>query len=218
MHRDFPNVRFSLGSIHLSRERKWVRGKSYQFWFLCDLFMWCKMIISTISEILEKPFKNFTKEEQYEIIKQGRFTDLTKLCQNDKGKYRTFSTSWYKRVNWLTGNTVNKRLYCWHCVLFPAGPVRIWNYHGFDDLKNMSQSIKKHEESKEHIYSSIKLKLMMNTKRIGNHQHQIQTIDNIRVKRNRKYLERLIDIASALLHFEIPFRPIHEESFYQCKY
>lgn len=176
-----------------------------------------KTIISSISDILEKPFKQFTKEEQYEIIRQGRFTDLTNLCQNDKGKYRTFSTSWYKRVKWLSGNTVNKRLYCWNCVLFPTGPTRIWNYHGFDDLKNMSQSIKKHEESKEHIYSSVKLKLMMKTKRIESNEQEKQIVDNVKVKRNRKYLERLIDIASALLRFEVPFRQA-DEGFYKCKY
>lgn len=176
------------------------------------------MIISNISDILKRPFKQFTTEEQYGIIKQGRFTDLTNLCQNDKGKYRTFSTIWYKRIKWLTGNTVNKRLYCWNCVLFPTGPNRIWNYHGFDDLKNMSQSIKKHEESKEHVYSSIKLKLMMKTKRSENSAHKKQIVDNVKVKRNRKYLERLIDVASALLHSEVPFRKTNDEGFYKCKY
>lgn len=174
------------------------------------------MIISNVNDILQKPFKTFSKEEQYEIVKQGRFTDLTNLNQNDKGKYRTFSTSWYKRVKWLTGNTVNRRLYCWHCVLFPSGPNRIWNFHGFDDLKNMSQSIKKHEESKEHIYSSIKLKLLMRTKRIRSTEED-QVVDNLKVKRNRKYLERLIDIASSMIHFEIPFRISDDEGFYKCK-
>lgn len=175
------------------------------------------MIISSVSDILQKQFKHFTKEEQFEIVKQGRFTDLTNMCQNDKGKYRMFATSWYKKVRWLTGNTVNRRLYCWHCVLFPSGPSRIWNFHGFDDLKNMSQSIKKHEESKEHTYSSIKLKLLMKTKRTRNNE-QKQIENNVRVKRNREYLERLIDVASALAHFEIPFRRTGDDGFYKCKF
>lgn len=174
-------------------------------------------MVKSVNDILEKPFKQFTKEEQCEIVKQGRFTDLTNLCQNDKGKYRTFSTSWYKKVKWLTGNTVNRRLYCWHCVLFPTGPVRIWNYHGFDDLKNMSQSIKKHEDSKEHIYSTIKLKLLMKTKRVELNELK-QFENNVLIKRNREYLRRLIDIASVLADFEIPFRRTDNDGFYKSKF
>lgn len=176
------------------------------------------MIVTSVNDILEKPFKQFTKEDQYQIVQQGRFTDLTNLSQNDKGKYRMFATNWYKKVKWLTGNTVNKKLYCWHCVLFPSGPTRIWNYHGFDDLKNMSQSIKKHEESKEHTYSTIKLKLLMKTKRTENNEEQKYIENNVRIKKNRDYMERLIDIASALVHFEIPFRRTEDDGFYACKY
>lgn len=174
-------------------------------------------MISSLNDLLEKPFKQFTEEEQHEIIKQGRFTDLTNLCQNDKGKFRMFTTSWYNRVKWLTGNTVNRRFYCWYCVLFPSGPTRIWNFHGFDDLKNMSQSIKKHEESKEHTYSTIKLRLLMKTKRSQNNGQQNQIEKNVSIKRNREYMQRLIDIASSLALFQIPFRRSNEDGFYKCK-
>lgn len=176
------------------------------------------MLISSLNDLLEKPFKQFTEEEQHEIIKQGRFTNLTNLCQDDKGKYRMFSTSWYKRIKWLTGNSVNKRLYCWHCVLFPSGPSRIWNFHGFEDLKNLSQAMKKHEDSKAHIYSTIKLKLLMKTKRGDMIGLENRTENNVRIKRNREYLQRLIDIASALAHFQIPFRKPNEDGFYKRKF
>ncbi|CAH1179432.1 unnamed protein product [Phaedon cochleariae] len=172
------------------------------------------MVLASLNDLLEKPFKSYSKEEQLEIVQNGRFTDLTNICQNDKGKYRMFAVSWYQRVKWLSGNTVNKKLYCWHCVLYPSGNFKIWNSTGFDDLKNLSQSVRKHEESREHTYSTVKLKLLLNKKRSQENARK-QLEDNVKVKRNREYLERLIDVASALARFNIPFQKDVEEGFYK---
>lgn len=175
------------------------------------------MSVNSVQDILEKPFKRFSKEEQLEISRRGRFTDLTNLCQNDKGKYRTFAVNWYKRVKWLTGNTVNRKLYCWSCLLFPTGLSKVWNTTGFDDLKNLSQSTKKHEETKEHVYSTVKLKLLLRDKKTENYVEPIFE-SNTKVKRNRQYLERLIDVAATLAHFEVPFRNNNDsEGLYKCK-
>ncbi|KAG5874003.1 hypothetical protein JTB14_028379 [Gonioctena quinquepunctata] len=172
------------------------------------------MSITSLNDVLEKPFKTYTKEEQQEIVNNGRFTNLNNLCQNDKGKYRMFAVNWYQKVKWLTGNTVNRKLYCWSCVLFPTGFSKIWNSTGFDDLKNLSQSIKKHEDTKEHTYSTVKLKLLLKEKRTHNrYQEEYENI--VEVKRNREYLERLIDVASALAHYDIPFRREIDDGFYK---
>ncbi|XP_074038288.1 uncharacterized protein [Leptinotarsa decemlineata] len=173
------------------------------------------MPIKNLDEVLQRPFKTFTEEEQQEIVSAGRFTDLTDLCQNDKGKCRTFALKWYQRVRWLTGNTVNRRLYCWSCVLFPSGTSKIWNSTGFDDLKNLSQSVKKHEDTKEHTYSTVKLKLFMKNKRAPVECRE-EYENNVKVKRNREYLERLVDVASALACHEIPFCEGGNDGFYKC--
>lgn len=163
------------------------------------------MCVNSLNDLLEKPFKCFTEEEQLEIVRRGRFTDLVNLSHNDKGKRRTFWTTWYQKVTWLSGDTVNKKLYCWHCILFPSGTNRTWNKIGFDDLRNLSQATKKHEESREHIYATVKLRLLWKKSQ----KKSINVVDfekNVEVKRNKEYLERLIDIASTLARLEVPFR------------
>ncbi|KAJ8952739.1 hypothetical protein NQ314_007475 [Rhamnusium bicolor] len=168
------------------------------------------MRINSLNDLFDKPFKNFTKEEQLQIAKMGRFVDLKDLSQNDKGKCRSFSVSWYHRVKWLTGNTVNRKLYCWNCVLFPSGASRLWNTTGFDDLRNLSQATKKHEESKEHIYATVKLRLLCKNEKRGDAAKE-EFEKNVQVKRNREYLERLIDISTALARLELPFRNEDDE-------
>ncbi|XP_018568845.1 zinc finger MYM-type protein 1-like [Anoplophora glabripennis] len=168
------------------------------------------MCVDSLNELLEKPFKCFTKEEQLEIVRKGRFTDLTNLSHSDKGKKRTFWTTWYQKVTWLSGNTVNKKLYCWNCILFPSGSNRTWNKMGFDDLRNLSQATKKHEESREHIYATVKLRLLCKkgqkkTESVEDHGKKIE------VKRNREYLERLIDIAGTLARVGVPLRGGEDE-------
>ncbi|KAJ8959077.1 hypothetical protein NQ318_022333 [Aromia moschata] len=163
------------------------------------------MCLTSLNDLLEKPFRCYPRDEQLRIAKRGRFTDLADLSQHDKGKNRMFAVSWYQRVKWLSGNTVNRKLYCWNCVLFPSGPSRLWNTIGFDDLRNLSQATKKHEESKEHIYSTVKLRILCKSERqTGGEREELE--NNVKVRRNREYLERLIDISLALALRDIPFR------------
>lgn len=162
------------------------------------------MQLNSLNDLLNKPFQCFTKEEQLDIVRKGRFTDLVYLSHTDKGKRRTFWASWYQKVTWLSGDTVNKKLYCWHCVLFPTGTNKTWSKSGFDDLRNLSQTVKKHEESREHIYATIKLRLLWkkSQKKVNITVNYEKTVE---VKRNKEYLERLIDIASTLARLEVPF-------------
>ncbi|KAJ8983978.1 hypothetical protein NQ317_008683 [Molorchus minor] len=167
------------------------------------------MCIESLNDLLEKPFACFSREEQLDIAKRGRYTDMTDLAQKDKGKCRMFSPSWYQRVKWLAGNSVNRKLYCWNCVLFPSGTSRLWNTTGFDDLRNLSQATKKHEESKEHIYSTVKLRILCKSEKQED-RAQIEFETNVLVRRNREYLERLIDLTISLSLLELPFR--HDDS------
>ncbi|KAJ8923085.1 hypothetical protein NQ315_001637 [Exocentrus adspersus] len=168
----------------------------------------------TLKDLLEKPFKSFTLEEQLEIVRRGRFTNLTEMSHTDKGKRRTFWSSWYQKVKWLTGDVTTKKLFCWNCILFPTPTMnKTWSKVGFDDLRNLSQATRKHEESREHVYATIKLRLLAKKT-----EKKIDPVDNleknVEVKRNREYLERLIDISSTLGRLEMPFRGENEEGLY----
>lgn len=169
------------------------------------------MCINSIKDLIDKPFKCFSREEQLEIVRKGRFTDLKHMSQNDNGKQRNFWTTWYQKAKWLSGDPTTKKLYCWNCVLFPSGQARVWSKVGFDDLRNLSQATKKHEDSREHTYATVKLKLL--TKKIEKSKSESRGNfeKNLRVKRNREYLERLIDISTTLALAEVPFRRGPEE-------
>ena len=72
----------------------------------------------SISSLLEKPFATRSLEEKLCIVKTGKpkpaMPNLTSPCRlGSKMINRTFSSSRFNEVTWLTGCNVKNKLYCW---------------------------------------------------------------------------------------------------------
>ena len=67
-----------------------------------------------------------------------------------------FKVNCYDRLEWFTGSTDNDKLYCLPCLLF-VPEKRVQNGKGYNDLNNLTKSLKKHDLSQMHIHATIVL-------------------------------------------------------------
>lgn len=169
-----------------------------------------------MERFLRQPFSRLPIQEQLLIKQQGRPKPNLEnvLITQDKSKARTLSSSWYERVEWLTGSLVHKKLYCWPCVLF-SQKKDIWSHFGYCNLKNLSRSVDRHEKSEAHVECAVKLKLFgKESLRIDLAISEAARISRAKrneiVRQNRHVLGRLIDITCMLGRQELPFRGHYE--------
>lgn len=153
-----------------------------------------------VNFLLDKKFSTLTFDDKLFISKLKPTPDMKNLInKNSSGSNRSFSQNWYNKYEWLTGSETKNKLYCWNCLLFNEKSKTPWNYLGYSDLKHINESLKKHERSEEHTYSSLKLKLLAKQKQ------NIQTFldsafrehilkHNKVVDENRDIVKRLIDM------------------------
>ncbi|XP_021446987.2 zinc finger MYM-type protein 1 [Oncorhynchus mykiss] len=164
--------------------------------------------------LLKTPFHSLESTEKVRIKTEGRPLPEIKYIRKDDKVRRAFNTNWYKKYQWLTGSLSSSRLYCWPCLLF--GTFEPWAKGGFSDLKNIDRSAKRHDESREHLNSYAKLKLLGQPSHCANHSLneglRIQAAQhNEKVRRNRDVLKRLIDSIAFLGMQELAFRG-HDET------
>lgn len=164
--------------------------------------------------LLKTPFHSLESTERVQIKTEGRPLPEIKYIRKDDKVRRAFNTNWYKKYQWLTGSLSSCRLYCWPCLLF--GTFEPWAKGGFSDLKNIDRSAKRHDESREHLNSYAKLKLLGQPSHRANHSLneglRIQAAQhNEKVRRNRDVLKRLIDSIAYLGMQELAFRG-HDET------
>lgn len=112
-----------------------------------------------VNKILATPFSRLSFQEKISIKTQGRPTSV-KIEKFDKIN-RSFKVEWYEKYTWLTASSIRSKLYCWPCILFPAGSSNdVWQKQGFDDLKNLARALARHGSSQDHIRAEISLKLL----------------------------------------------------------
>jgi hypothetical protein len=112
-----------------------------------------------VTQLPENPFARKTYPEKLQIIKNGRpHPEIPGLENVHKAKGKTFTrhfhASEFDKVLWMTGSVSLKKLFYWPCLLF-VHEKTAWNKEGIANLSNLSNAIKKHERSPNHIRSQL---------------------------------------------------------------
>ncbi|XP_042213104.1 zinc finger MYM-type protein 1-like [Homarus americanus] len=171
--------------------------------------------MNTVEQLLVKSFIGLSYEDRLQVKRLGPHQPdlILEQSSKDKGKeyVRRFTTSWYEKKKWLCGSASRKSLFCFPCLLF-GGEVA-WSQLGINDLKHLSEKIKKHESCKSHLDNAVKLAMLGNKSiatqldesyRVGIRKH------NEEVERNRYTLSKLIDCIRFCGVFELAVRG-HDE-------
>uniref|UniRef100_H3ADY7 TTF-type domain-containing protein n=1 Tax=Latimeria chalumnae TaxID=7897 RepID=H3ADY7_LATCH len=169
-----------------------------------------------IEQLLAKPFSGLNYQEKLEVKRLGPHQPDLKLEQSskDRGKEYTceFTMAWYEKKKWLCGSATRKSLFCFPCLLF--GGELSWTQTGVNDLKHLSEKIKKHKSCKCHLDNSIMLAMFGSVNiatqldksyQVGIRKH------NEEVDKNRYILSKLIDCVRFCGAFELALRG-HDET------
>lgn len=167
--------------------------------------------MNAVQELLSKPFLGRTHEEKLQLKLLGPHQPHMKMEQSSmdrtKAYTRRFTTVWYEKKKWLCGCPLRNALFCFPCLLF--GGDSSWTEKGVNDLKHLSEKIKKHETSKFHLNNSLKL-VMFGRVRIAaqldeRYREQISK-HNEEVDKNRYTLSKIIDCIRFCGAFELALR------------
>lgn len=172
--------------------------------------------MNTVDSLLINPFLGLTYADKLQVKTLGADKPQIKIEQStkDRGKgyTRRFTSTWYDRIEWLTGSASKNALFCFPCLLF-GGEVT-WTKTGVTDLKHLAEKIKKHDSCKSHLTNMLKLSLfgksdivqqLNEAYRVGVRKH------NAEVDKNRYILSKLIDCIRFCGAFELALRG-HDET------
>ena len=122
-------------------------------------------VSNTVEFLIKNQFERLKLEEKLAIKNLGPDRPDVKITQQskDRGKVynRTFSRTWYDKKKWLCGCSKRNTVFCFPCLLFrpSSGQGDIWTI-GVTDVKHFSERSKKHESSKAHLQSAMKLAML----------------------------------------------------------
>jgi hypothetical protein len=153
--------------------------------------------------LLDNPYSRWSMDNKNDLLRQGKPTPhiscLTKDKKGSKVFCRSFNPSMYSKHSWLCGSHYTQKLFCWPCLLLSVCFKSVWVTVGFNDFKNLSRSIQRHESSKDHIYNHLNFKnLEKNTATIADalteHGKLHKKYFNENVRLNRLFMENLVDL------------------------
>lgn len=162
-----------------------------------------------VCNLLETPFSDYSEADKDAIVFGGRPTPSLDIITMEKNRSRSFNTSWYDSNPWLCASTYKQRLFCWPCILF-SSCKNAWSYEGYKDFKNLSRSLRIHDNSKEHINCYLSLKRMEQSANpvasaLEESCDLAKNIFNENVRKNRLILKYLID-ATILIGMKESYR------------
>jgi hypothetical protein len=140
------------------------------------------------------------------------------LVQPEKSGSRTFNRRFnekqYLYADWLCGCEKSNSFYCFKCLLFAPQIDEAWTTRGVNDIKHLSEKVKKHSANYKHINYSLEYQLLGTV----NIQSQLDSAyrrsvkeHNEKVSRNRHILNRIIDCVKFCGNFELALRG-HDET------
>lgn len=174
--------------------------------------------MNSVKCLLEKPFIQCSVAEKLEIKRLGRpLPDLSSTMKQNihSGKRqfsRTFKLDYYKNTDWLCGCEIKNALFCFPCLLF--GGEHSWTKTGMTDLNHLSERIKKHQTSNEHIKNVLQLALFGKVniaQQFDSEYRRNIAAHNEKVQQNRYILNIIINCIRFCGAFELALRG-HEES------
>lgn len=170
---------------------------------------------SSIVSLKEIPFSRRTIQDKLATKQLGppRLNIQQISTKGGKSYTRGFSKNWYKRKTWLAGCDVANAVFCYPCLLFhPEGGTAdstAWTVTGVTDMHHLTEKIKKHELSKTHMDSCLRLSALGRVNiatqldegyRLAVRRH------NDEVSKNRHVLNRLIKCVKFCGVFELALR------------
>lgn len=170
---------------------------------------------NTIVSLKEVPFSRRSNQDKLATKELGppRPNLNIKQVSTKGGKTynRGFSTTWYERKKWLAGCYDVNALFCYPCVLFhpDASTETAWTTTGVTDMHHLSEKAKKHELSKMHMDSCLKLAAFgrVNIATQLDEGHRLSVLrHNEEVSKNRHNLGRLVDCVKFCGLFELALR------------
>lgn len=153
-------------------------------------------------------FSELSVEEKLKIKENGRpLPDMKIQFQgNSRGKQyvRKFHREIYSRNRWICGCKIKNSFFCFPCILF--GGDSKWTKSGVNDLVHLTDRIKTHDNSKQHILNEMHLALLGTTniqaQLDGAYWVNIQR-HNAHVTKNRHILSKIIDCIKFCGAFEL---------------
>jgi hypothetical protein len=153
-------------------------------------------------------FSELSVEEKLKIKENGRpLPDMKIQFQgNSRGKQyvRKFHREIYSWNRWICGCKIKNSFFCFPCILF--GGDSKWTKSGVNDLVHLTDRIKTHDNSKQHILNEMHLALLGTT----NIQAQLDSAfwldiqrHNTHVTKNRHILSKIIDCIKFCGAFEL---------------
>lgn len=155
---------------------------------------------------------------------QPYVNDMPGKCfpKDKSNQNRSFTDTNYFRIlpdktkchrDWLSYSPSQNKIYCLHCLLFGnklhSSSAKAWTKEGFNSWKNCTTAIRMHEESHDHVTSSLKFKLRQtNAPVLPKILNQRKSL----IAMNRQVITELIDIVLYLARHNLPFRG-HKESW-----
>ncbi|XP_075232954.1 zinc finger MYM-type protein 1-like isoform X2 [Lycorma delicatula] len=169
----------------------------------------------TVRELQQLKFSQLSLHEKVIVKKRGRSTPDLLISQpgiSNKKKYiRSFNSEWYQQKSWLCGCEVKNALFCFPCLLF-GGDVT-WTKDGFRNINKMKEKTEKHEKSKKHVDNVLSLSLLetVSIKEKLSEAYRLSISEhNVKVKKNREILSKVIDCIFYCGNFETPLH-VHDE-------
>ncbi|XP_030212392.1 zinc finger MYM-type protein 1 isoform X1 [Gadus morhua] len=174
---------------------------------------------NSVKSLLMNPFEGRTFAEKLQVKELGPDKPEVNITQQsrekDRAYKRSFSRGWFDRKSWLTSCGYANAIFCFPCILFKTTTCdSSWTQTGVTDLKHLSERIKKHERSRVHMNTCVKLAMLGRISiaaqldeghRIAVRRH------NEEVDRNRHILSKIIDAVKFCGAFELALRG-HDQS------
>lgn len=108
-------------------------------------------MVKNIEELLNLPFSKRTKEEQLQIISEGK--PKPKLPENLFNGAQKLD---YELELWITACDKRFTLYCWPCLLFMREYKSVWTTTGYSCYASLLSGISEHNSKIEHIGGLLK--------------------------------------------------------------
>lgn len=113
--------------------------------------------------IYVKNFSEYTHEEKLELKKRGRPMPVINIEARAVSRGREYkrscnSTEVYPKYDWICGCNRKNAFFCFPCLLY--GGERVWTEEGLIDVQHMSQTLKRHDNSRRHIKNMVNLALL----------------------------------------------------------